>query len=74
MALEFESFEILKTNIDKAYETGRDHRLVPVCDALMRIAPPLIIPQSQKFERAWFKVILEAIDWVSSTFSFLLIR
>ncbi|MBA4301567.1 MAG: aspartate aminotransferase family protein [Cyclobacterium sp.] len=60
MALEFESFEVLKPIIDRAIELGVITDWFLFCDDSMRIAPPLIITEEQI--RAACKVILRAID------------
>jgi putrescine aminotransferase len=60
MALEFESFDVLKPIIDRAIELGVITDWFLFCDDSMRIAPPLIITEEQI--RAACKVILSAID------------
>jgi putrescine aminotransferase len=60
MAVEFESFEVLKPIIDRAIELGVITDWFLFCDDSMRIAPPLIITESQIREAC--KVILQAID------------
>lgn len=60
MALEFESFEVLKPIIDRAIESGVITDWFLFCDDSMRIAPPLIITEEQI--RAACTVILRAID------------
>lgn len=60
MALEFESFEVLKPIIDRAIELGVITDWFLFCDDSMRIAPPLIITEEQI--RAACTVILRAID------------
>jgi acetylornithine/succinyldiaminopimelate/putrescine aminotransferase len=60
MAVEFESFEILKPIIDKAIELGVITDWFLFCDDSMRIAPPLIITESEIREAC--RVILEAIE------------
>jgi len=47
MAVEFESFEILKPIIDRAIEKGILTDWFLYCDNSMRIAPPLIITEKQ---------------------------
>lgn len=60
MAVEFESFEILKPIIDKAIELGVVTDWFLFCDKSMRIAPPLIITE-EEIKKAC-KLILQAID------------
>lgn len=60
MALEFESFEVLKPIIDRAIELGVITDWFLFCDDSMRIAPPLIITEEQIREAS--AVILRAID------------
>lgn len=60
MAVEFESFEVLKAIIDKAIELGVLTDWFLYCDNSMRIAPPLIITENQIEEAC--KLILKAID------------
>ena len=59
MAVEFESFEVLKPIIDRAIEKGVITDWFLFCDDSMRIAPPLIISEAE-IELAC-KWILEAI-------------
>ena len=59
MAVEFESFEVLKPIIDRAIEFGVVTDWFLFCDKSMRIAPPLIITEEQIKEAC--AVILEAI-------------
>lgn len=59
MAVEFESFEVLKPIIDRAIEKGVITDWFLFCDDAMRIAPPLTI--SEKEIREACRVILEAI-------------
>lgn len=47
MAVEFESFDILKSIIDRAIEKGVITDWFLFCDNSMRIAPPLIITEAQ---------------------------
>ncbi|MGK7393670.1 MAG: aspartate aminotransferase family protein [Candidatus Cyclobacteriaceae bacterium M3_2C_046] len=47
MAVEFESFEILKPVIDKAIQNGVITDWFLYCDNAMRIAPPLIISEAE---------------------------
>ena len=60
MAVEFESFEVLKPIIDRAIEKGVVTDWFLFCDDSMRIAPPLIITEEQIQEAC--KIILEAIE------------
>jgi len=60
MAVEFESFDVLKPVIDRAIELGVITDWFLFCDDSMRIAPPLIITEEQI--RQACKVILQAID------------
>lgn len=60
MAVEFESFEVLKPIIDKAIDQGVVTDWFLFCDDSMRIAPPLIITEEQIHEAC--RIILEAID------------
>jgi len=60
MAVEFESFEVLKPIIDKAIELGVITDWFLFCDDSMRIAPPLIISEPEIREAC--RVILQAID------------
>lgn len=60
MAVEFESFEVLKPIIDRAIELGVITDWFLFCDDSMRIAPPLIISEDEI--RAACKIILQAID------------
>lgn len=60
MAVEFESFDILKPIIDKALELGVLTDWFLNCDNSLRIAPPLIITQEQIKEAC--EIILQAID------------
>lgn len=60
MAVEFESFEVLKPIIDRAIELGVITDWFLFCDDSMRIAPPLIITEKQIHEAC--EVILKAID------------
>ncbi|MDN3204615.1 aspartate aminotransferase family protein [Algoriphagus sediminis] len=59
MAVEFESFEVLKPIIDTAIENGVITDWFLFCDDAMRIAPPLIITEDQIREAC--KKILDAI-------------
>jgi acetylornithine/succinyldiaminopimelate/putrescine aminotransferase len=60
MAVEFESFEVLKPVIDRAIEKGVITDWFLFCDDAMRIAPPLII--SEEEIKIACGIILEAID------------
>lgn len=60
MAVEFESFEVLKPIIDRAIEKGVITDWFLFCDDAMRIAPPLTI--SEKEIREACAKILEAIE------------
>jgi len=60
MAVEFESFEVLKPIIDKAIDLGVITDWFLFCDNAMRIAPPITISY-QEIEEAC-KIILQAIE------------
>jgi acetylornithine/succinyldiaminopimelate/putrescine aminotransferase len=60
LAVEFESFDILKKIIDKAIEKGVITDWFLYCDNSMRIAPPLIITENEIKEAC--QVILSCID------------
>ncbi|MFC5191192.1 aspartate aminotransferase family protein [Algoriphagus aquatilis] len=60
MAVEFESFEVLKKIIDRAIELGVITDWFLFCDDSMRIAPPLIITEEEIREAC--AVILQAIE------------
>ncbi|GAB4331262.1 MAG: aspartate aminotransferase family protein [Flammeovirgaceae bacterium] len=60
MAVQFDSFEILKPIIDKALELGILTDWFLYCDNAMRIAPPLIINNLQIKEAC--EIILEACE------------
>ncbi|WP_045113174.1 aspartate aminotransferase family protein [Microscilla marina] len=60
MAVEFESFEILKPIIDKAMELGVLTDWFLNCDNSLRIAPPLIITEEQIRDAC--KLLLQAIE------------
>lgn len=60
MAVEFESFDVLKPIIDRAIEKGVITDWFLFCDDAMRIAPPLTISECEIREACM--VILEAID------------
>lgn len=67
MAVEFESFQVLKPIIDKAIDLGVITDWFLFCDNAMRIAPPLTISY-QEIEKAC-EIILEAIRSVVSNLS-----
>jgi acetylornithine/succinyldiaminopimelate/putrescine aminotransferase len=60
MALEFESFDVLKPIIDRAIQLGVITDWFLFCDDSMRIAPPLTITTEQIQEAC--ALILQAID------------
>jgi acetylornithine/succinyldiaminopimelate/putrescine aminotransferase len=60
MAVEFDSFEILKPIIDRAIELGVITDWFLFCDDSMRIAPPLTISETEIKEAC--RLILKAID------------
>ncbi len=60
MAVEFDSFEVLKPIIDRAIGRGIVTDWFLYCDNSMRIAPPLVITEAQIREAC--AVILESID------------
>lgn len=60
MAVEFESFDVLKSVIDKAIELGVVTDWFLFCDNSMRIAPPIIISESEIKEAC--DLILQAIN------------
>lgn len=60
MAVEFDSFEVLKPIIDRAIELGVITDWFLFCDDSMRIAPPLIITEDQIREAC--ALILKAIE------------
>lgn len=60
MAVEFESFSKLKKIIDRAIQLGLLTDWFLYCDNSMRIAPPLIINESEIEEAC--QIILQAID------------
>ncbi|WP_026952355.1 aspartate aminotransferase family protein [Algoriphagus mannitolivorans] len=60
MAVEFDSFDILKPIIDRAIELGVITDWFLFCDDSMRIAPPLVITEDQIREAC--RMILQAID------------
>jgi acetylornithine/succinyldiaminopimelate/putrescine aminotransferase len=62
LAVEFDSFDVLKRVIDRAIENGVITDWFLFCDNSMRIAPPLIITEAQIQEAC--AVILEAVDTV----------
>ncbi|KAA5540769.1 aspartate aminotransferase family protein [Adhaeribacter rhizoryzae] len=63
MAVEFESFEVLKPIIDKAITKGVITDWFLFCDNSMRLAPPLVITENQIQEAC--TIILAAIAEVS---------
>lgn len=63
MAVEFESFEVLKPIIDRAIELGVITDWFLFCDDSMRIAPPLTITEEQIREACF--IILKAINLVT---------
>lgn len=60
MAVEFDSFEVLKPIIDRAIEKGVITDWFLFCDDSMRIAPPLVITR-EEIKKAC-SIILEAIE------------
>jgi acetylornithine/succinyldiaminopimelate/putrescine aminotransferase len=60
MAVEFESFEVLKPIIDRAIDLGVITDWFLFCDDSMRIAPPLVIIEDEIREACG--IILKAID------------
>lgn len=60
LAVEFESFDILKPIIDRAIKKGVITDWFLFCDNSMRVAPPLVITETQIREAC--DIILEAID------------
>ncbi|MEZ4902315.1 MAG: aspartate aminotransferase family protein [Spirosomataceae bacterium] len=60
LAVEFESFEVLKPIIDRAIKKGVITDWFLFCDNSMRLAPPLVISEREIHEAC--QVILEAID------------
>lgn len=60
LAVEFESFEVLKPIIDRAIQRQVITDWFLFCDNSMRIAPPLVITETQIREAC--TIILEAID------------
>ncbi|MFD2036662.1 aspartate aminotransferase family protein [Belliella marina] len=62
MAIEFESFEVLKPIIDRAIELGVITDWFLFCDDSMRIAPPLVITESQIKEAC--EIIIRSINEV----------
>lgn len=60
MAIQFESFEVLKPIIDKAIDLGVITDWFLFCDDSMRIAPPLVITETE-IEKAC-ALIMEAIN------------
>ena len=64
MAIEFESYNVLKPIIDKAIELGVVTDWFLFNDYSMRIAPPLIISQEEIKDAC--QIILQAIDEASN--------
>jgi putrescine aminotransferase len=60
IALEFESFDVLKPIIDRAIQLGVITDWFLFCDDSMRIAPPLTITSDQIHEAC--ALILQAIE------------
>ena len=60
LAAEFENFDVLKPIIDRAIQRGVITDWFLFCDNSMRIAPPLVITETQI--RAACQVILEVLD------------
>ncbi|TNF39507.1 MAG: aspartate aminotransferase family protein [Cytophagales bacterium] len=60
MAVEFESFEVLKKIIDRAIELGVITDWFLFCDDSMRIAPPLVITEDEI--KTACRLILQAIE------------
>ncbi len=65
MAVEFESFDMLKPIIDRAIELGVITDWFLFCDDSMRIAPPLTITSNEIHEAC--TIILQAIEEVNQT-------
>ena len=63
MAIEFESYEVLKRIIDRALEAGIITDWFLFCNNSMRIAPPLTISEIEIKEVC--KTLLKSIEWVS---------
>ena len=63
MAIEFESYEVLKRIIDRALEAGIITDWFLFCNNSMRIAPPLTISKIEIKEVC--KTLLKSIEWVS---------
>nr|WP_262910264.1 aspartate aminotransferase family protein [Rhodoflexus caldus] len=72
MAVEFESFEVLKAVIDKAISYGVITDWFLYCDNAMRIAPPLTISKDEIREVCG--IILKAINKATSTNPDILMR
>lgn len=68
LAVELESFELLKKVIDGCLEKGVVIDWFLFCDNSMRIAPPLIISEEQIREAS--RIILEVMDQVANGASF----
>ena len=63
MAIEFESYEVLKRIIDRALEAGIITDWFLFCNNSMRIAPPLTISKIEIKEVC--QTLLKSIEWVS---------
>ena len=63
MAVEFESYEVLKRIIDRALEAGIITDWFLFCNNSMRIAPPLTISEIEIKEVC--QTLLKSIEWVS---------
>ncbi len=63
MAIEFESYEVLKRIIDRALEAGIITDWFLFCNNSMRIAPPLTISEIEIKEVC--QTLLKSIEWVS---------
>ena len=63
MAVEFESYEVLKRIIDSALEAGIITDWFLFCNNSMRIAPPLTISEIEI--KAVCQTLLKSIEWVS---------
>jgi putrescine aminotransferase len=62
MALQFDSFETTKAVVDRCTETGIITDWFLFCDNALRIAPPLIITESEVEEAC--DTLINAINWV----------
>ena len=63
MAIEFESYEVLKRIIDRALEAGIITDWFLFCNNSMRIAPPLTISEIEI--KSVCQTLLKSIEWVS---------